>query len=144
MHLADHQVASARVPQRVRSLDFTSYGDYLVTCGHRHVKFWKMPGAGVSFDAIGGAADSKRSSSGLRARAAATASDEASPRGKGSEEGENMPVDSVLDGWPATMADELEGENFVDVTSDKGTQAGEALGSVFSVTAGGVLCAFTW
>lgn len=37
------QLACVRVPQRVRSMDFTSDGRCLVTCGDRFVKFWTMP-----------------------------------------------------------------------------------------------------
>ncbi|CAN0189737.1 unnamed protein product, partial [Laminaria digitata] len=98
------QVASARIPQRVRSLGFTSDGDCLVTCGDRHVKFWTLSGGVKGFTAIGGDAP------------------------------------GVIGG--ATITDELKGDTFVDVSSGKGGPDGGA-DSVFCVTSGGVLCAFT-
>lgn len=134
------KVASVHVLQRVRSMDFTSDGECLVTCGDCHIGFWRMPsGSGSgSFAVIGRAEEPGSSSCDTRVKAAAGA-EPASGEGNGTKsEG------SALEGWSVNIADELEGAIFVDVVCDKETsRAGEGHGTVFGVTAQGVLCAFT-
>lgn len=142
------------MPQRVRSLDFTSDGECLITCGDSHVKFWTMPGGVGGFIAIGSDAPdaSDGSAAGSVSGASRWASDGGTVGGRGDRGvgggggrggGDGKPAAAgTLEGWPATIADELKGATFVDVASGKGGQAG-GLDSVFCVTAEGVLCSFT-
>lgn len=107
-------------------MTFTSDGERLVTCGDGgHVKFWTMPvGNAGGFIAIG--------------------SDAASSAASCSHSGDGGGSDGILEGWSATLSDEHKGATFVDVTAGKeGGEASGGLDSVFCVTAGGLLCAFT-
>ncbi|CAM9564298.1 unnamed protein product, partial [Ectocarpus sp. 12 AP-2014] len=153
------EVASARVPQRVRAMSFTSDGECLVTCGDSHVKFWKMPENEGTSGAINGGgfvgigADASLSGATRTPRGGESSRGESGGLGVAGG-GEVSPVVGVLEGWAATIGEELKGATFVDVCSS-GKRSGGGRGgghggagaadldSVFCVTAEGVLCAFT-
>ncbi|CAM9682868.1 unnamed protein product, partial [Ectocarpus sp. 8 AP-2014] len=154
------EVASARVPQRVRAMSFTSDGECLVTCGDSHVKFWKMSekegtsGATHGGGFIGIGADTSLSGATPTPRGGVSSRGDSGGLGVAGG-GEVSPVVGVLEGWAATIGEELKGATFVDVCSSgkrsdgggggggHGGAGSAALDSVFCVTAEGVLCAFT-
>ncbi|CBJ30084.1 conserved unknown protein [Ectocarpus siliculosus] len=153
------RVASVRVPQRVRAMSFTSDGECLVTCGDSHVKFWKMPenegtsGAANGGGFIGIGADASLSGAVPTPKGGVSSRGDSGGLGVAGG-GEVSPVVGVLEGWAATIGEELKRATFVDVCSSgkrsgggggggHGGAGAAALDSVFCVTAEGVLCAFT-
>lgn len=144
-------------------MSFTSDGECLVTCGDSHVKFWKMPenegtsGATNGGGFIGIGADASLSGATPTPRGGVSSRGESGGLGVAGG-GEVSPVVGVLEGWAATIGEELKGATFVDVCSSgkrsggggvgdggggHGGAGAAALDSVFCVTAEGVLCAFT-
>lgn len=98
-----------------------------------------MPGdGGGGFIAIGGDAVDPDATS-----TATTAGVSGQGRSGGNVKGSAKHAVGALEGWPATIAEELQGAIFVDVESGKGGRTGGGLDSVFCVTAEGVLCSFT-
>lgn len=135
------QVASVRIPQRVRSMSFTSDGECLVTCGDGHVKFWKMPvggeytkstrGGGRKGIAGGGFLGIGADAIPTTPAATGTANGRVSPRSaeagggrraRADEGGQAAGVNSsvtynTLEGWAATILDEFTDATFVDVSA---------------------------
>lgn len=142
----------------MRSMDFTSDGARLVTCGNQHVKFWKMPdgfsGGASTKDGRGFGRGSDPNSMPGESKHAGSLRQERGGGGVGGQGGETAaaPTPSALEGWPAVIVGELEGDVFVDVACWNGGDGGERNGGgagggeegrVFCVTAGGFLCSFS-
>lgn len=137
-------------------MDFTSDGECLVTCGDAHVKFWKMPGGRrTGTGAAGGGGFMGIGADALPSKAAfpSTPPGGASRRGEAGEGG-GATAFAVLEGWAATIVNELKDATFVDISSSGkggggagggagGGGSAAGLDSVFCVTSEGVLCAFT-
>ena len=137
-------------------MDFTSDGECLVTCGDAHVKFWKMPGGRrTGTGAAGGGGFMGIGADALPSKAAfpSTPPGGASRRGEAGGGGGATAV-AVLEGWAATIVNELKDATFVDISSSGkggggagggagGGGSAAGLDSVFCVTSEGVLCAFT-
>ncbi|CAM9265955.1 unnamed protein product, partial [Hapterophycus canaliculatus] len=148
------QVASARIPQRVRSMTFTSDGECLVTCGDGHVKFWKMPAEGghARSERGGGRREGARrgllgigadvlppdpstgvaTNSGVSPRSAKAGVGRRVRGGQTDEVREAAGVDSpascVLEGWTAILLDEFKEAIFLDVSSSCEIGVSEGVG----------------